>query len=128
MTKFDEQTYFGKLDTATLIETQSRGGEPYVTDAGRAFSLLDRSGCTTVIADSFQHKRVKYYVSSALGFYRGDNQVVVRGDTNNLNMDPSYPLQIRSPVIPVNVLEPVRRLCMDAVRPDASRRRSRRRG
>jgi hypothetical protein len=58
------------------------------------------------IDTNFTAERVRYFATSAIGFYVGESRVFDEGDPNNLVLIEDVPT-IRGPIRPINVLEPL---------------------
>jgi hypothetical protein len=120
ITKFDEVRVFETAERLGLIEYDTRGpGFPRVPDdeAREFFSYLcqvSRSGdadlVMSLLEQTFRPERIKYFISSAIGFYVNPR---TRGfDRDNFqNHVPGQgraePARIRGRVHPVNIVEPM---------------------
>ncbi|WP_250285887.1 MULTISPECIES: hypothetical protein [unclassified Frankia] len=116
VTKFDDPTVYRKaLNHGVVLAGDDDAGTPTVQDdyAGEFFRGLcnDRDGTSSPlvmrsIERYFQAQRVKYFVSSAIGFYIGPSRVFRGRDCANVERTPEGIPRIRGQVTPINVLEP----------------------
>jgi Double-GTPase 2 len=117
ITKFDEHRMVETARRFGMIDYDERG-VPRVPDTDareflvrlcRQFPSRDPELIIRKLERAFHPDRVKYYVTSAIGFYV--NPRTNRCDTedfqNHLPAQDGRPAQIRGDVIPVNVAEPV---------------------
>jgi Double-GTPase 2 len=117
VTKFDELNMARTAELFGMLERDERG-VPRVPDTDardfvyrlcRQFDNLDTSLIFDKLERAFDPERMKYYVTSAIGFYV--NPATGRCDPddfqNHIPAANGQPPRIRGDVIPVNVAEPV---------------------
>ncbi|TYB43965.1 ATP-binding protein [Actinomadura chibensis] len=136
ITKFDDVRVLETAEKLRLVTPDTEGplGFPRVSDddARALFRWLcdvSRSGNAELVLNhirQFFHKdRVRYYVSSSIGFYVDPElRLFDPDDVQNLIPDPDNPTQmkIRGPVYPINVTEPVTWLARELAAQDRGRR------
>jgi hypothetical protein len=120
ITKFDEISVFRSAQTLRIVDYgMEEPNFPQVPDehAKEFFMRLVRvsrsdnaSLILPLLEQSFHHERVRFFVTSAIGFYVDPN--VGTFDLQDYqNHIPGKPDHIRGEVRPINVLEPVLWLC-----------------
>ncbi|TMR05721.1 hypothetical protein ETD83_05640 [Actinomadura soli] len=136
ITKFDDVRVLETAEKLRLVTPDTEGllGFPRVgdDDARALFRWLcevSRSGnaelVLNMIKQFFHEDRVRYYVTSSIGFYVDPEfRLFDPDDVQNLIPDPDNPTQmkIRGPVYPINVTEPVTWLAQELAAQDRSRR------
>lgn len=121
VTKFDEVRVFEVARQLGLVTTDQEDlyGFPRVPDDEARLlltKLCEASDTGTgdlvvkLLEQHFRPERIKYFVTSAIGFYTNPRtRVFDKDDPQNLLPDDKAPkrLRIRGPVHPINVVEPV---------------------
>lgn len=103
ITKFDHPDTFKRLDDAGLVVWDSTGA-PLVPDAAAAFRLLADKLVVNTIERSFLPSRIRYFVTSSVGFYQDAGGCIDRGDLYNVVPGAN---RLRSEAHPINVFEPL---------------------
>jgi hypothetical protein len=124
ITKFDDDRVLGSAERLGMLMTDpgDRFGFPRVADSdAREFLLrlaeLSLSGTAHVLPGllerTFRPERIRYFVTSAIGFHVGFRNVYDPGDSQNVISDdlPPGPARIRGNVRPINAAEPLLWLC-----------------
>jgi len=117
ITKFDEQRMVETAQRLSVIDYDERG-VPRVPDSEareflvrlcRQFPSRDPELIVSKLERAFAPGRIKYYVTSAIGFYVNPrtNRCDPEDFQNHLPALNGRPAQIRGDVIPVNVAEPI---------------------
>lgn len=103
ITKFDHPDTFKRLDDAGLVVWDATGA-PSVPNAAAAFRLLANKLVVNTIERSFLPSRIRYFVTSSVGFYQDAAGHINRGDLYNVVPGEN---RLRSEAYPINVFEPM---------------------
>lgn len=108
ITKFDEPGIFSKLQASKLIRLDLPGmeGIPYVRDAKEVFNMLADRLTIRTIERYFQPNRIRYFMTSSIGFYTDESGTIDAVDCCNVLDTPDGKL-IRGEVTPINVFTPL---------------------
>ncbi len=117
VTKFDAPEVFRRARVGGyLTYDDSPQMLPRVREdsAGHFFSELckdSKVGNADLVLSSiqkyFHHERVRYYATSAVGFYMGESDRFTENDYWNISKSADGSVEIRGKVWPINVVEPV---------------------
>ena len=106
LTQFDDDEIFTRLRKEHLI-TQERNAEgiPYVTDADKAFGCFAESLTRQRIERTFHRGRIRFFVTSSIGFYRENGRVDI-DRCSNVSRELGG-TKLRGEPMPIGVLEPL---------------------
>jgi len=118
VTKFDEIRVLATAGKLGLLSYEELGGPPQVAeeDARDLFAGLlkvqpdgDADLVLNLLEQNFHRDRIKYFITSAIGFYVDRNGRFDHDDFQNHLQDPNEPrrTRIRGPIHPINVVEPL---------------------
>jgi predicted ATPase len=105
VTKFDHPATFQRLHDADLVSLDATG-TPHVPDGAAAFRLLADELVVNTLERSFRKDRIRYFVTSAVGFYTGPEGQVDLNDCYNI-IHTTEGTRIRGEARPINVFEPL---------------------
>lgn len=107
ITKFDDDMVFTKLREAGLVKQDTETPEqvPYVEDTERAFECFADRYTIPRIRHSFYEDRVRFFVTSSIGFYREDGKVDINRCCN-VSPEPGRKKILGEP-IPIGIFEPL---------------------
>lgn len=103
ITKFDHPDTLKRLDAAGLVVWEANG-DPAVPDADAAFRLLAHPDLVARLERSFEPARIRYFVTSSIGFYRQASGQVDREDLYNMVPGEN---RLRGDPHPINIVEPL---------------------
>ncbi len=103
ITKFDHPDTLKRLDAAGLVVWEANGA-PAVPDADAAFRLLAHPDLVARLERSFEPARIRYFVTSSIGFYRQASGQVDREDLYNMVPGEN---RLRGDPHPINIVEPL---------------------
>ena len=107
VTKFDDDYVFTRLREANLIYQDPNTPEqvPYVLDTEKAFECFADRYTIPKIRNSFHKDRVRFFLTSSIGFYREEGKVNI-DRCCNVSTEPGH-LKILGDPIPVGIFEPL---------------------
>jgi GTPase SAR1 family protein len=107
ITKFDDDIVFTKLREAGLIyqDTSTLEEVPYVENTEKAFECFADRYTIPRIRHSFYEDRVRFFVTSSIGFYREEGKVNI-DKCCNVSKEPGR-LKILGDPIPIGIFEPL---------------------
>lgn len=108
VTKFDDDQVFTKLRQAGLVihDENKPGQAPYVKDVEKAFECFADIYTIPSIRRSFKDDRVRFFLTSSIGFFRDENGKIDIERCCNVVQEPGGN-RIRGLPIPHGVFEPL---------------------
>jgi hypothetical protein len=107
ITKFDDDMVFTKLRKAGLVkqDTETQEQVPYVEDTEKAFECFADRYTIPRIRHSFYEDRVRFFLTSSIGFYSEDGKVDI-DRCCNVSAEPGRKRILGEP-IPIGIFEPL---------------------